>query len=75
MQHEWKLDGVMRKDAGDGELYEGKRHFLQRRKQPVREHAGPGDDLPDGADHEKRKRIAPDRTPTRFRARSYVSGV
>ena len=62
------VEGVVRQNAGDGEIDEGARDLLQRRKQLAREYAGAGDDLPDRADHDEGKRVARDHAQT-FAAR------
>ena len=55
-----RLDGVMRQDSRNREMHEGGRDFFQCRKQPARKYASPGDDLPNCANDDERKKIARD---------------
>ena len=57
------LERVMRQDAVDGQVTEGGRDRLQRGKQPRRKHAGARHDLPQRADDDERKGVAPDDAP------------
>ena len=57
------VEGVVRKNARDGEPNEGRDHILDRRKQSLRKNSGMRQHLPDRCHHDKRESGACDDAP------------